>query len=261
MKICPVCKTELQDESVSCCPVCGTELNNFQNQGAPYAPFGTDISGAGIKAFARERIRGKIGNLFVISLIIGLITGALSFLCPEFKYTVGNITYTVDFLSFFVSIFVSAPFAYSMAKIYIGVTKDQAPKIEDAFFGFKDNYKGIVIMELWRTLYVFLWTLLFIIPGIIKTVAYSMSTYILYENPHLSPKEALLRSEEMMRGRKMEYFLLMLSFIGWILLGILTLGILYIWLIPYMQTTAAAYYNSIKQPPSQANFENNQYNF
>ena len=70
--------------------------------------------------------------------------------------------------------------------------------------------------------------------------------YILAENPGISPMEAIKRSKEMMQGHKMEYFLLVLSFFGWALLAPFTLGILCIWLLPYMQATMANYYRSLK---------------
>lgn len=93
---------------------------------------------------------------------------------------------------------------------------------------------------------VFLWTLLFIIPGIIMAFAYAMTPFILDEHPEIGVWEASTRSREMMRGHKFDYFWLMLSFIGWYILCILTLGIGFLWLTPYMQTTAAAFYNELK---------------
>ena len=85
-----------------------------------------------------------------------------------------------------------------------------------------------------------------IIPGIIKGIAYSQAMYILAENPEIGGREAISKSQEMMRGHKMEYFILLLSFIGWSILASLTFGLLYIWLIPYMNATYANFYQSIK---------------
>ena len=249
MKICFVCKAEIQNDDTRYCPYCGAELKNpYQNSGNAYTsrPPQSASGFAGLKAYSRTLIQGKVPRLFLISLIALLISSAVSALLPSFEYTVDNVKYSIDVLSILVSIFVSSAFAYSTAKVYLGLLNGNAPNVADTFYGFKNNYKTVVIMEAWRTLYVFLWSLLFIIPGIIKMLAYSMSNYVLYENPTLSAREALRRSEDLMRGRKMEYFLLILSFFGWIILGIFTLGILYIWLFPYMQATSAAYYNSIR---------------
>ena len=96
-------------------------------------------------------------------------------------------------------------------------------------------------------IYVGLWSLLFYIPGIIKMLSYSMTFYIMRENPEMTGEQAIQRSMEMMKGHKMDLFLLMLSFIGWILLSIITLGIGYLWIYPYMYTARAAFYEELKK--------------
>ena len=113
--------------------------------------------------------------------------------------------------------------------------------------GFQNYWRNFGAMLL-RDLLVFLFMLLLIIPGIIKAYAYRMVPYILAENPDISAKEALALSQEMMDGNKMEAFKLDLSFIGWILLGILTLGlVLVFWTGPYMQNTNAALYARLSE--------------
>ena len=92
----------------------------------------------------------------------------------------------------------------------------------------------------------YLWTLLFIIPGIIKIFSYAMTNFILEENPELSASEAIHRSRMMMKGHKFDLFWLSLSFIGWFFLCCLTFGIGFIWLIPYAQTSIAAFYKELK---------------
>ena len=91
-----------------------------------------------------------------------------------------------------------------------------------------------------------LWTLLLIIPGIIKALSYSMTKYILQDNPELSASESIHRSRMMMKGHKFDLFWLYLSFIGWLILGIFTFGIGYFWLVPYMETAEAAFYEEVK---------------
>ena len=93
---------------------------------------------------------------------------------------------------------------------------------------------------------IFLWTLLLIIPGIIKSFAYAMTPYVLKDNPELSCLEAIERSRLMMKGNKWRLFVLWLSFIGWFFLGLLTLGIGFFWIGPYIYTTMAAFYEDIK---------------
>lgn len=104
------------------------------------------------------------------------------------------------------------------------------------------NVMGMFLM----CLFAFLWTLLFIVPGVVKSFAYVLTPYILEDNPEISANQAINLSCRMMKGHKFELFLLMLSFIGWILVGILTLGVGYLWLIPYMYTAMAAFYQDVK---------------
>ncbi len=111
---------------------------------------------------------------------------------------------------------------------------------------FKKNYWRKVLAMLWMQILVFLWSLLFVIPGIIKTFSYAMTPYILHDNPELTPTEAIHRSRMMMRGHKFDYFWLLLSFIGWVVLCIFTAGIGFLWLVPYMETSAAAFYEEVK---------------
>lgn len=101
---------------------------------------------------------------------------------------------------------------------------------------------GMILMYI----FVFLWSLLLIVPGIIKAYAYAMTPYILVDHPELSANEAINLSKKMMKGHKFDYFWLGLSFIGWILLGSATLGIGYLWLMPYMCTASAAFYQDVK---------------
>ena len=109
------------------------------------------------------------------------------------------------------------------------------------------NYWRNVLGMFLVSLFTVLWTLLFIVPGIIKSYAYAMTPYILIDNPELGPNEARLKSIEMMRGHKGKLFGLDLSFIGWILLGILSIGIGFIWITPYIRTTRAAFYCNLKE--------------
>ncbi len=113
--------------------------------------------------------------------------------------------------------------------------------------GFKGDYWNAVLVMFLRDLFIFLWTLLLIVPGIIKAYSYRMVPYILAENPEMNYKEALDLSSKMMYGNKMNSFVLDLSFIGWMLLSGLTFGILYLFYVnPYMSATNAELYKAIK---------------
>ena len=96
-------------------------------------------------------------------------------------------------------------------------------------------------------LFVFLWTLLLIIPGIIMSYAYSMAGYIMTENPEMSAKEAMEVSKKMMQGNKWRLFCLQFSFIGWMILGSLTLGIGFLWINPYMNAAVTSFYDDISR--------------
>ncbi len=95
-------------------------------------------------------------------------------------------------------------------------------------------------------LFTFLWSLLFIIPGIVKCFSYSMTPFILEEHPELGANEAIDHSRAMMKGHKFDLFWLILSFIGWGFLCLFTFGIGYLWLVPYMDTSISAFYEDVK---------------
>ena len=95
--------------------------------------------------------------------------------------------------------------------------------------------------------FISLWSLLLIIPGFIKLYAYALTPYILIDNPELSANQAINLSQKMMKGHKFDMFILHLSFIGWIFLSIFTFGIGLLWLLPYMMTAQAAFYQDVKK--------------
>ena len=112
--------------------------------------------------------------------------------------------------------------------------------------GFKEDYGRVLGIMLLGTLFILLWCLLLIIPGIIKAYAYIMAPYIAEDNPELGPRECLRRSEALMYGHKMDLFILHLSFIGWILLGFLTLGIGWLWVSSWMELSQVKFYEELK---------------
>jgi uncharacterized membrane protein len=126
------------------------------------------------------------------------------------------------------------------------LTEGDNDLVPNAFhLGFKPYLHKVWGMLLMYILIV-LWTLLFIIPGFIKTYSYAMTPYILHENPELSASEAIHRSRMMMKGHKFDLFWLQLSFIGWFFLCLLTTGIGFLWLQPYYYTAQAAFYEEVK---------------
>ena len=189
---------------------------------------------AELKSAAKAQISGKIGILFVISLIIGLISGAA-----------GALLSLIPGGSLVAAIIITPAFALSIARVYLNVTKGVKPNAGAAFEGFDDFWSAFKVVFL-VGLFTFLWSLLFVIPGIIKSYSYSMSMYILAENKGKKALECINESKTMTNGHKMELFVLSLSFIGWALLVTITLGIAYIWVYPYMSATMANAYNWLK---------------
>ena len=189
---------------------------------------------AELKAAARVQISGKIGILFVISLIIFGITFVAELL--------GAI---ITGASLLVSIIVAPAFSLSMAKIYLSVTDGIKPTAGDSFFGFEDFWAAFKVTFL-VGIYTFLWSLIFVIPGIVKAYSYSMSLYILAENKGKSARECIRESMAMTEGYKMDLFVLDLSFIGWALVTAITFGLAGIWVGPYMQATKVNAYRFLK---------------
>ena len=130
------------------------------------------------------------------------------------------------------------------ARYNLELVDREGAKIESLFTYFY-NWKTTAASRFLRGLYTFLWSLLFIIPGIIAAYSYAMTGYILAEDPELTAGEAISRSKEMMSGNRFRLFCLQFSFIGWEILSALTLGIGNLWLRPYKQAAVAAFYREI----------------
>lgn len=190
---------------------------------------------AELKSMAKEQIRGNIGILFVVTLLIGLISGIAS-------TVLGMIPVVGSLLAI---VIVTPAFSLSIYRVYLALAKGVKPQAKDAFSGFDDFWSAFKVTFL-VGLYTFLWSLLFVIPGIVKGISYSMAMYVLAENKGMSATECINASKEMTNGHKMDLFVLSLSFIGWMILGSITLGIAYIWITPYMQATFTNAYNSLK---------------
>ena len=157
---------------------------------------------------------GFIGNLvyLVVSIIYSLLIGTV-----QFGY-----------------------YAYSLK-----VFKKEDTGVAELFSYFPMLLK-VFGLSLFIGLFTYLWTLLFIIPGIIAAFRYSQAFYVLAENPDMSIRDCVNESKSLMKGHLWEYFVLVLSFILWHLLGCVTCGIAYIYVMPYSTVTMAGYYLSLK---------------
>ena len=120
-------------------------------------------------------------------------------------------------------------------------------KINEFAFAFKRSYLNVVKIMFLRQLYIFLWSLLFIIPGIIKAYEYYLVPYIVGDDPDISASEAFRMSKELMRGNKFKVFVLELSFLGWYILSGMTCGLLSVFYVaPYVYLTKAALYRRLR---------------
>lgn len=179
---------------------------------------------------ARESLNGKWGVAVGVSVIYLLIVGSIGII-P----IVGSLA----------SLFIAGHFAVGLSIFSLAISRNQDARIEQLFLGF-NNYVTILGAYLLMILYILLWTLLLIIPGIIAALSYSMTFYILADDDTIKAQEALDKSKKMMDGYKWKYFCLGLRFIGWALLCLLTLGIGFFWLVPYIHVSVAKFYDDIK---------------
>lgn len=142
-------------------------------------------------------------------------------------------------------IIVMGPLTVGLSHVFLSSVRDETSEIVDLFIGFK-SFAETLVAYLLIMLFTFLWMLLFIIPGFIKAFAYSMTYYIMSDHPEMDAQSAILESRKMMDGNKMKLFYLQLSFIGWFILCILTLGLLLIWVYPYYLSALAGFYEEIR---------------
>ena len=137
------------------------------------------------------------------------------------------------------------PLAWGFKVFFQRLIREENTDYERLFDGFS-QYVRITLAELLKGIYILLWMMLFIIPGIVKDYSYAMTEFILKDNPEISGEEAICQSMKMMDGHKMQLFLLDLSMIGWAILSCLTLGIGFIFLVPYNYSAHAHFYEDLK---------------
>lgn len=202
-----------------------------------------------LKQEALDTIQGKWGSIIGATAVYFLVMTVLSFNVSP-KAFAGN--------SIFILLFV---FVYLLLRIVltpslmIGIntyslrfSRNQEVKISTLFEDFKSFVKMRRNLNLifLRAIFTFLWYLLLLIPGIIASIAYSQAVFISIDEPGIGASDAIDKSKKMMDGYKWKYFLLSLSFIGWGILGIITLGIGFLWITPYMRITQARFYEDLK---------------
>ena len=140
----------------------------------------------------------------------------------------------------------SGPLALGLANISLDLTCWNDLKVSDLFCGFR-RFSSALSAALVNGVYVLLWSLLLVVPGIIKMYSYAMTFFILAEEPNIGAAAARRRSVQLMRGNRLKLFRLTLGFAGWVALCVLTFGILWLWVLPYMRVSTACFYKSVKR--------------
>ena len=220
-----------------------------------------------VKEQAKIIMKKNYWKMFVVTLLVGLLTGekttiierVQNFASTNISYDTSPIFYSSNFQYIFYSFISIASILGILYTIFIGnvivvgksryfiKNHDENPELSEIFKGFKGNYLNVVKIMFLMNLKILLWLFLFIVPGIIKAYEYSMIPYLLAENPNLSASQAFSLSKQMTTGQKMDLFVLDLSFLGWIILGLICCGIGILFLQPYPEATRAEVYLILKQ--------------
>ena len=205
-----------------------------------------------LRAQARERLEGKWGTFVLMTFLMlviqtilqipGYIGSLLEVLSPE------NVLASLSFsnISNILSL-LALPLSWGLTVSLLRNHREESVDLENLFDGFRGGRYTRVFCALFLVnLFTFLWALLLIIPGIMKAFSYALTPYIIMDEPELTARQAITRSCEIMEGRRWKLFCLYLSFIGWGILCLLTFGIGFLWLVPYMNASVAAFYEDAR---------------
>lgn len=200
------------------------------------------FTNAEVRAYARERLKGNwlygVAVTFIVSFISGTASG-LNFLW--LKWVIAG-----AIVSIIIAIAL-IPLTVSVAYVYLKFSRGDKLEFEGLGYGYKNGlFLKSIVLTILTGFFVFLWSLLLIIPGIIKAISYSLAPYVLVDNPNLGWRECLAESEKLTSGYKGQMFMLSLSFIGWLILCVFTFGIGYFFLNSYIQTSFANFYDRRK---------------
>ena len=212
---------------------------------------------ATLKQRAKDQLGNKIfGNRWLKMLLIWLVydviisilsgTGFRSYDFNNGAMKTGIIVFSGIFT--LATLIISGPLKYGMIRTTVRCARENKEAEFDEFgAGFKECMSDAILLEIMTAIFTFLWTLLFIIPGIIKAYSYSMAIYIQQDQENKDWSFCLNKSKEMTKGHKWDLFVLDLSFIGWYIVGLLCLGIGVYWVVPYYQMTKANFYIELKK--------------
>ena len=191
---------------------------------------------------ALSALENKWGNFVAITFVYGFIIGITQILSgdkdsPAILHLIGLVLFIL-----------ALPLTWGYQTLFLGAVRGGEATAKDMFEGYnKELFSRVLTTTLLYYVYVFLWSLLLLIPGCIKSYSYAMTPYILKDNPEMKNNAAIEESMRMMDGHKLELFLLDLSFIGWAILSLLTCGIGFLWLAPYMSMARVNFYEDLKK--------------
>ena len=193
-----------------------------------------------LKKAAKESLSGRWGFAVLTVILFSIIQGVPGL----FGSDIDEPANTMDLVVSLVSILL-IPVGVGWTWIAMSIARGEETKVTDLFepYGMFFKVIGLAIVQLF---FIFLWLLLLVVPGIIKSFSYMLTFYILRDEPSIGILEAITRSRKMMDGHKMEAFLLLMSFIGWALLGIVTIGLAFLWITPYFSVTFAKFYDRVR---------------
>lgn len=216
-----------------------------------------------IKKKALASLKGKWGIGVALTLIVFLVTTIVPtivevLLSGGFSQWIdqAETPLIADMVNLLIS-FLFIPLSVASYWFYLVIARWNDPKISDVFAVYKEWELSLKVIgtSILVGIFTILWSLLLIIPGIIKGISYSQVFFLLRDNPQLSALEAITESKNRMKGYKWKYFLLNLSFIGWAFIAIFTFGIGFLWLTPYISTANATFYNELIAPQNNENEE------
>lgn len=187
------------------------------------------------RALARHRLGGRIfENTWLYAMIVGVI---------------GSVIFSLLSSTVILAFLFEGFYMIGASRIYLKLVRGAGGIDFADLLEAKDRIGDAFVLGLLKNLFTALWTLLFIVPGIIKAYAYSMAYYISSEHPEYDWRRALEESQRIMRGNKWRLFCLDLSFLGWWIVGALCFGVGVFWAIPYHEVARAAFYEDLKETP------------
>ena len=196
-----------------------------------------------LKTKALEQLKGRWGVAIAVSLVASLLMNLIKFNKRIPLEIIPTLSISLSLLNLILGGVLSA----GKAKFFLTLKVNKESALFSDLFSQFNNFLKATGLYLLISLFTFLGILLLIIPGIIVIYMYSQSFYILAENPEKSVTECMYESRQLMKGHKFDLFCVQISFIGWIILGVISFGIGLLWVSPYMDATFANFYSSLKE--------------